>query len=261
MTESQNRASDDVTAASAMNLAQLLEQCVGRRRGAGDVELELRLGQRADTFHPGVSRVVFEQLERDLSEAPELSAEIGYTEIADYFYTLSSGRQIRTRVRYDSSSMELTTEHVEKRLLQSFVASASGDPGDTCRVEVSSEVPVESPPPSTLINFVRIKQRRAFVDRRGGGVVWQYELSRTWSGSTRDAVEYRQHNSEPVYEVECELVDNDGAYLEARTDSAVAESLHLKMLMLMGYDDPATPLEISHTRCEGGGLRRRRVRA
>lgn len=238
---------------SVMSHLQLLERCVASRRSEDNVELEMRLGTRSDAFHSGIPRLVFEQLERDLSEAPGLTADSGYTEIVDYFYTLSRGHHIRTRVHYDSARMELSTEHVDKRPIQSFVASASTEPGDACRVEVSREMPVSSPPQCTLINYVRVKQRRSFVDRRDDGDVWRYELSRTWSGNTRDAVEYNQHNSEPSYEVECELVDTQGSYMRRLSNAQVAESIHMKMLMLLGYDDIETTVDISHVKKERGG--------
>lgn len=242
-----------------MTLSKLLEQCVECRRGESTVELEMRLGHMSDTFQVGIPRWVFEQLERDLSEAPELDADSGYTEIVDYFYTLPKGRRVRTRVHYDSARMELFTEHIEKNLIQSFVVSASSEPGDTCRVEVSREVPVDSPPQSILINYVRVKQRRCFKDRRDNGDVWSFELNRTWSGSTRDAVEYNQHNCEPSYEVECELVDTTGNYMRNLSNAQVAESLRIKMLMLLGYDDLDTPLEISNVKNnQTGGLKRGR---
>ena len=211
----------------------------------------MRLGQRTDTFISGVSQTVFEQMERDLEESPELIAEPSYTEVVDYFYTLPRGRNVRTRVEYDSTRMHMDTKHVEKRPIQSFVASVSNEPGDTCRVEVSSETPVTSPPQSTLINYVRVKQRRIFVDRREYGDVWKYELSRTWSATTRDSVEYNQHHCEPCYEVECELVDTSGTYMAERDDDHISESLHMKMLMLLGYDNAMSPLEISSVKnCE-----------
>lgn len=242
-----------------MDVRQLLRRCAFTRRGQAHVELEMRLGQRSDTFHSGVPQSVFEQLERDLVESRDLVAEPGYTEIVDYFYTLPRGRNVRTRVHYDSECMELHTEHMEKRSIQSFVASVSNDPGDTCRVEVSSEIPVDSPPQSTLINYVRVKQRRTFVDRRDFGDLWQYELSRTWSATTRDAVEYNQHNCEPSYEVECELIDAEGVYMGGKDDDHISESLHMKMLMLLGYDDMDTPLEIYNVKnCERTGAKRTR---
>tara|TARA_B110001450_G_scaffold18786_1_gene17229 strand:+ start:5482 stop:6102 length:621 start_codon:yes stop_codon:yes gene_type:complete len=205
---------------------------------------------------------VFEQLERDFVESPDLVAEPGYVEIVDYFYTFQRGRNVRTRVQYDSERMQMQTDHIEKYSIQSFLASASNDPGDTCRVEVSSETPVDSPPKSTLINYVRVKQRRSFVDRRDYGDVWRYELSRTWSATTRDAVEYNQHNCEPSYEVECELVDTGGKYMMERDDNNISESLYMKILMLLGYDgEDDTSLEIHNVKkCASGvgGVKRTR---
>lgn len=242
-----------------MKLYDLLHACVAARRGTSNVELEMRLGQMNDSFSPGVPRTVFEQLERDLVDTSDLCADPGYTEIVDYFYTLPRGRKVRTRVHFDSSTMEMRTEHVEKRMVTSFIASVSSDAGDTCRVEVSNELPVECPPQWAFINYVRVKQRRSFIDRRDGGDVWRYELSRVWSGTTRDSVEHSQHNSEPLYEVECELVDSLGAYMDQRNDLEVSKSLHLKMLMLLGYDDADTHIEISNARNNDGvGLKRQR---
>ena len=234
-----------------MDARARLQRCVSIRRTRENVELEMRLGQRSDIFHSGVPRTVFEQIERGLVDSPDLIAEPNYMEIVDYFYTLPRGRNVRTRVQYDSARMYMDTTHVEKRSIQSFVASVSNEPGDACRIEVCNEIPVQSPPQSTLVNYVRVKQRRVFVDRREHGDVWQYELSRTWSATTRDAVEYNQHNCEPCYEVECELVDTSGTYVREWGDDHISESLHMKMLMLLGYDDVETTLEISNVKdCE-----------
>ena len=70
-------------------------------------------------------------------------------------------------------------------------------------------------------------------------------MCRTWYGNTRDAVEYNQHNCEPVYEIECELVDSEGKYQDNHTDEHIAESIKMKVLMLLGYDVD-TYLELSH---------------
>jgi len=210
------------------------------------MELEFRLGQRlTDSFHTGVPMSVFEQLEQDLTESG-LTGDTTFNEIVDYFYTISKGRQVRTRVYFDSCTMELCTEHIEKESLCSFVVSVSGNPGDACRIEISTETPVDCVPVSTLIQGVRVKQRRVFTDaRKDSGVVWKYEMCRTWHGNTREAVEYNQHNCEPVYEIECELVDSEEKYQNSHTDDHIAESIKMKMLMLLGYDVD-THVELSH---------------
>ena len=201
---------------------------------------------RSDAFHSGVPRWVFEQL-GDLRKH-RVSPRFGLSEIVDYFYTLPNGRQIRTRVHYDSARMELSTEHVDNHLMQSFVASASGEPGTRVASRGSSEL-------SSAVYAHQLRARETasrFVDRRDDGDVWRYELSRTWSGNTRDAVEYNQHNSNPR-QVECELVDTQGTYMRHLSNAQVAESMHKNMLMLLGYDDVDTAVEISHVKNERGG--------
>ena len=98
------------------------------------------------------------------------------------------------------------------------------------------EVPVPNPPSSCLPSHVRVQQRRSFRDVRDGKVIWSYELSKTWSGSSRSGVEQKQHVCEPTYEVECELVDEGGAYASATGEERVAASLLAKAKLLMGED-------------------------
>jgi hypothetical protein len=233
------------------SLQTLLHEFVSIRRSRNDIELEFRLGQRdQNAFHSGVPMSVFEQLEQDLTGSA-LANETTYNEIVDYFYTIAKGRQVRTRVHFDSSKMKLNTEHVAKESIGSFVVSVSGNPGDACRVEISSETQVSCVPMSTLVHGVRVKQRRVFTDvRKDLGEVWKYELCRTWYGNTRETVEYNQHHCEPVYEVECELVDADGKYQNRHTDEYIAESIKMKILVLLGYDVD-THLELSNEkRCK-----------
>ena len=74
---------------------------------------------------------------------------------------------------------------------------------------------------------------------RGGKVVWSYELSRTWSGSGYQAAEYQQHNAEPTYEVELELVDEDRCYTASRTVEQIAAGLaHKAKLLLAEHAGP-----------------------
>ena len=85
-------------------------------------------------------------------------------------------------------------------------------------------------------SFVRIKQRKTFRDVRDNKTVWIYELSKTWSACSRSAVEHAQHMFPPVYEVECELVDEDGSYSSIHKDSHIAMSVLLKAQLLMGEE-------------------------
>ena len=222
-----------------------LLKCVSARRASPrDSELELRLGRFSDTFSPGVTRDVFEQLERDLVESP-LDADAGWVELVDYHYTLDDGTRARTRVTFDSDRMEIKREHTCKQTECSVLMRRSDESDEeACRLAWALEVPLEVVPEVCLPTHVRIKQRRCFRDVRNGGVVWSYELSKTWSASGRSAVEHLQHVSEPVYEVECELIDERGEYIGARDDEAVAESLMMKAKMLLGEESHGTALEI-----------------
>ena len=60
------------------------------------------------------------------------------------------------------------------------------------------------------------------------------ELSKTWSANSRSAVEHAQHMVAPVYEVECELVDENGSYMAANTDVKIARSILMKSQLLLG---------------------------
>ena len=234
----------------AADVLGALARLVRLRREGGPAqprELEIRLGRDggregggASSFRPGVAREDFEQLERDMEESAELRAEDRYTELVDYHYTARRNERVRTRVTFDAERMELGREHVRKdALATALVRSSDEGCAECCRVACAREDPVAHPPEVCLPTNVRVKQRRRFLDVREGRVVWSYELSRTWSAPSRSAVEHLQHVQVPTYEVECELVDEGGAYLAAHSDEAVARSLLLKAHLLLGEDAPS----------------------
>lgn len=200
-------------------------------------ELEVRLGTVdavTGNFTTGVGISTFEQLERDMSDV--LSCDRVWREIVDYYYLNAEGGTIRTRVTFDNERMAMESHHIEKKTLSQAIVVRSDDPTDAARIVCSVETPVHSPPTSALINYTRVKQQKRFTDCRDGNVVWNFELSKTWSAPTRDAVEYQQHHTEPTYEVECELVDTTGTYMSQKSTSDVAASLLMKMKMLLGEE-------------------------
>lgn len=206
-------------------------------RGAGEVELEIRLGLVGEGFSPGVSKEAFEQLEADLLESEQLvPAERPWAEHVDYHYLDARGRRIRTRVHFDADAMAVSTVHVQKEVLERVLVRRPDGTEESARISVARETPVHDPPGSCVPTHVRVTQRRSFHDVRGGEVIWAYELSKTWSANSRSAVEYRQHECEPVYEVECELVDAKGTYLSSLTPQQVADSITLKAKLLLGAD-------------------------
>ena len=220
-------------------------------------ELEFRLGTcdaATGGFSVGVSRETFEQLQRDMTDV--LASDRVWAETVDYYYVNDAGETLRTRVSFDNRTMTMGRTHVKKETCVQTTVARDDDPCDACRVTCCVEHPVSDPPVSALVNYVRVKQQRRFVDERDGHVLWNFELSKTWSASTRDAVEYLQYHSEPSYEVECELVDAAGAYLRDRSDAEIAASILMKIKMLLGEETdgrvhvvaPARPSKKRRTR-------------
>lgn len=224
-----------------MDVLQHVEACIKKLRtcNVAEGELEIRLGTFVNgQFCAGVPQAVFEQLERDMEETSLLSAESRYRELVDYHYVARRGETIRTRVEFDTDRMEVSRHHIVKCGTDDVVISRYGDEdsSDACRVAFSHEKPLNDPPTTCIPTHVRVKQRRRFTDLRKGSVVWSYELSKTWSASSRLAVEHMQKMSDPVYEVECELVDACRSYMDEHTDGGIAKSILLKAALLMGDD-------------------------
>lgn len=184
-----------------------------------------------------------------MQSSPRLHAlDASYREFVDVNYTLPNHSSARTRIEYDTCAMALNRTHVSKELMRDVVfRRMDDDEREACRIACAKETPVVNPPQSCVPTHVRIQQRRRFVDRREGCVVWSYELSRTWSGPSHSAAEYMQSTVEPNYEVECELVDENGSYLSARSDEQVVDSLLLKSLLLLGSEWQETLQTISVT--------------
>ena len=239
---------------------QALVQCVQQFRDAvpGTLELEARLGVYTDgNFRPGVSKKVFEDLERDLEDSTTLIGDLGWMEHVDYHYTTKE-QKARTRVEFDREKLSMRTTHTVKQVLRSIVFRRREEGDEAFRVATATEEPLVDPPKSCLPTFVRIKQRRRFQDVRNDNVVWSYELSRTWSATSRSAAEYRQQTMDPVYEVECELHDMSRAYIGSRKDEEISTSLLMKAKMLLG-ESPQTELDMFVNQC-GGVARKSRAR-
>ena len=76
----------------------------------GKGELEVRLGiWEDDQFRAGVSRETFDDLEQDLQCLQFLRADDKWTEIVDYHYSTTDGKNARTRVLTDIDSLRMIT--------------------------------------------------------------------------------------------------------------------------------------------------------
>ena len=158
-----------------------------------------------------------------------------WTELVDYYYLNQRDDPSRTRVAYDTENMTLKTTHVTKQTRENYIfcRTDEGD-DDACRLSCATEEPLVNPPGTCIPTLVRIKQLKVFQDIRQNSVIWSYELSKTWSSNNRSSVEHLQHMMEPRYEVEVELIDEHGTYMQGLTDQEVADSLLMKATMLLG---------------------------
>ena len=200
-------------------------------------ELEIRVGVFSNGFKAGVAKSVFDQLEQEMNECTTCTTDGRWTEILDYFYCDKFAETIRTRVECDIENIGLLTTHTKKKTLASHIFHSSEDHHtDSCKVVLSNECPIHEVPVAVIPTSVRVKQRKVYNDVREGKTVWRYELSRTWISKSRTSVEHLQHVSEPVHEVEVELVDEGGEYMRTHTDRQVAQSILCKVTMMMGEE-------------------------
>ncbi|OUU55346.1 MAG: hypothetical protein CBC12_00580 [Candidatus Puniceispirillum sp. TMED52] len=217
-------------------MRQVSEVVSDFRKKKKNGELEIRIGKYINgKFIPGVERHEFDQLITDMQSAPTLEGEETWSEVLDYHYNTRDVKT-RTRVTFDSENMNVKTEHITKVTENECVLEHSSEDENAFRVSFASETPVNDPPNVCIPSYVRIKQRRRFKDVREGNLVWCYELSKTWSANSRSAVEHAQHMVAPVYEVECELVDENGSYMSANTDVKIARSILMKSQLLLGEE-------------------------
>ena len=211
------------------------------KENAAKQELEIRIGNVVNnSFVPGVTQYLFDELEKDMNECGTLFPEQDFKELVDYYYVNDKGTPIRTRVEYDTQNMKLLTSHIVKTCkavvdVDIAESTEAAEPKSACRIALATEEEIESPQVS-LLTHVRIKQRKCYTSKCNGFVIWKYELSKTWSASTRDAVEHMQRTMEPRYEVECELIDEKQEYISTHNIDYICDSLIMKIQSLMGWD-------------------------
>lgn len=220
------RISDALASTSAI-VAQLREN--------ERAELEIRLGMwKADSlkFVPGVSRGQIERVIDMMQESHYVTGDHDWIEEQDFFFN-ADGVQCRTRVQYDSTTMQITPTTIQKKNLasQTFVVVDRNAPiGIDLRVSLKSEDTVDAVvPPCVQTTLVRIKQRRRFTTLDGA---WAFDFSMSWSGATKTKAELQQSSSDPVFEIECELLDAPTA-LASKDDARIAASLLLKACDLL----------------------------
>ena len=214
------------------HISSALEQTtavVARLRANPEAELEVRLGSwRPDDskFVPGVSRAHIDRVIDMMQGSRHLEGDADWVEEQDFFFE-QDGVQYRTRVSYDNTTMQIVPTTIRKEQLETatFVALARNSAlGTDLRVSLKHEIKVLRTNPCVQTSLVRIKQRRRFVtiDKK-----WAYDFTMSWSGATKTKAEACQSSCDPVFEVECELLDAPAALAE-KDDARLAASLLLK---------------------------------
>ena len=214
-------------------------------------EVEARLGSmEGDRFVPGVNPEWFKVLLHRLELCTVWSAQEGWQESEDTTFT-AGGRQVRQSRICNTKDCRIDIQSVHKERKASAcvpLGASRGDSAqdpfhmiptgvDTMRISYSTEIPVNKLifPDIVLPTYVRIKQRRSFVLESSAleGAGWRFDLSRTWSGCTREAAEQSQHNSPPVCEVELEWVPPMNFPLPIGIVDSLSSSFSSKMSALL----------------------------
>ena len=196
-------------------------------------ELEARFGSITNNkFKPGVDRTVMDELIETMQTSDYLTGDEEWKEEKDVYFE-SKGKHMRTRVKYDSSSMIVLTETTEKKMICKPVdfkhSSNNLIHEQSIRVSLKSEDEIVDPPNSVNPYLVRIKQTKRFLT---DNKCWAFDFSMVWSGKTKSDAEHSQMTEDALLEIECELVDAD-KMLQEKSDIYIASSLLLKMFDLL----------------------------
>jgi hypothetical protein len=209
-------------------------------RNNSSCELEARFGMIIDQkFNTGVSRTFMDDILEMMQKSSFMTGDEEWKEEMDVFYDYN-GRNVRSRVTFDSNSMIINTHTTEKKILckpQDFVDKSNEKENYTIRISLKSELEIKNPPHYVTSNLVRIKQRKRFTTENK---IWAFDFSMTWSGKTKSEAEHSQINDDPVFEIECECIDP--SCLSTRSDKYIAASLLLKMCDFL----PKTAIMVPH---------------
>lgn len=220
---------------------------VAKLRKNPSAELEARFGTvMGSTFETGVSRAVIDSIIEMMQSSSYLTGG-DWNEEQDFLFTdPSSSVPTRSRVQYSSETMTVRTETVQKASLGKATFSIlesnakRGQTAEAVRVSLKEETTVQPPSACVQTNLVRIKQRRRFVTLDN---MWAFDFAITWSGETKTIAEQRQAKNDPVFEIECELI-NPAEALAVHDDGRIATSLLLKMQQLLSSELRENPFEV-----------------
>lgn len=238
-----------------MAAIDVIAEAIGALRRGGhrhQHEVEARLGRmEGGRFVSGVNPEWFEVLLQRLELCGTWTSQEGWVDSEDTTFE-SRGRQVRqSRVcntkdcRIDIRSIYKDRKASACRPLEASRGDSGQDPFqlvptgvDTMRVSYSVEAPVPKQGFPELVRplHVRIKQRRSFVLESTGieGAAWRFDLTRTWSGRTREEAEQLQRGGCPaVCEVELEWIPPLRSSLPEGTEASLLASICAKMSALL----------------------------
>ena len=204
-----------------------VSEIVRQMRRYKSCELEARFGKwKNNKFTSGVSRQQMDTIIDSLKQSCFIHCDGEWSEQQDFFF-MSEDKHMRTRVIYDSDKMKITSNTIHKLPISSKIFTTNSHFPDI-RVDLKLEEAITNPPDVVQPTTVRIKQSRRFYIENKKGRVWAYDFSMTWTGKTKTEAELLQMKEDPVFEIECELLNYDD-YVYKNTDMYIAASILLKM--------------------------------
>ena len=223
-------------------IAQAIQQTteiVEKLREDPTLELEARFGYRVQNcFEPGVPRSMIDRVVEMMNTSSYVVADGEWAEEQDFLYT-ENGKKLRTRVNC-SETMTVKAETIIKENIASATFNILDDTSasQALRISLKKEEHVKNVPLCVVTDCVRIKQRRRFTTSDG---LWAFDFAIAWSDKTKSLAEQKQAQSDPVFEIECELINPQQA-LACHTDVRIATSLLLKMHQLLEETNSNKPV-------------------
>ena len=222
------------------NCIDIASKVVNKFRLNPECEFEARLGNIVNgKFVTGVKRIVMDDIIEMMQKSTFVKCEDEWKEEMDLYF-MHNNQELRTRVQYDSNSMNVISMTTEKKLVTMpvdfYCESEKNDDfsEQSClgiRLSLKSETEIKNPPTSTNPYLVRIKQRKRFITENK---IWAFDFSMTWAGKDKSTAEYSQMNDDAIYEIECECIDP--TVLNHKSDDYIAGSILLKMYDFMPKD-------------------------
>lgn len=205
-------------------------ELVSQLRKTPSLEMEARFGFfKTSKFVPGVDREEVDRLMEMMQKSTHLSCSGDWVEEQDFFYNSKNGSQCRTRVSYDDRTMNVLPTTIQKKTMGNVDIGITDAKGQTVhegiRVSLKEEKPHGEENACVETNLVRLKQKRKF---KSSCSVWSYDFSMIWSGKTKTEAELSQSQNDPLFEVECEIIEPH-KILAMQSDAKIATSLLLKM--------------------------------